>query len=146
MDIFPVEGGYRSVNICRSRKLLGNIVPTASAFSFFISKPLLHRISHRQYISSCWYPLGWNWGFSTGLENDVVEFRDYHAHAQHLEQPPGVIDTASIIEGINSWCIMRKVTITAKGLFSIWLSFCTVFFPRDVHICFGFTPIINCAV
>ena len=54
LDPFPVEGGYLSVESCRSRQLLGSL---ASPASNFFSRPWLHQIFHQQGRSSCWNSL-----------------------------------------------------------------------------------------
>ena len=58
----------------------------------------------------------------------------------------GVISTTFTIEGVTYRYIMRRITITTRGLLSIRSRFCSVFFPKDVPACFGFTPITKCTV
>ena len=56
---FPAEGGYISVEICRSRQLLGNLDSPAPAFHYFLSRPWLHQSFNLRYRSSRWNPLRW---------------------------------------------------------------------------------------
>ena len=57
-----------------------------------------------------------------------------------------LISPTLIIKGIASGYIVSSVTITARGLFLICSSFCTLFFLEDVPACFWFALIPKCAV
>ena len=63
-----------------------------------------------------------------------------------LNNSQGVIDPASIIKENTSQYTVSRFMIVARGLFLIRLSFCDVFFPKDIPTCFGFALIPNCAV
>ena len=57
-----------------------------------------------------------------------------------------VIGSTSIIEGITSQCIVRRVILKSRGLLSMRSRFCAVLFPKDVPASFGIFLIPKCCV
>ena len=84
--------------------------------------------------------------FPAGLQEDVVKSATAVPVHSALNISHIGISTIYIIEGITSQYIMRTVTTTVRGGFSIGLSFCAVFLPKDIPDCFEFSPIPKSAV
>ena len=85
-----MEGRYRSVEICRSGGLLSNLASPASAYIF--SFPVLEFIGAFICEADILVEIRLDElkRFSSGLEEDVVEFRDHSSCANNLEQLPRI--------------------------------------------------------
>ena len=81
-----MQGGYRSVEMCRSMQLLGNLASPAYASSFlFLGLDFIGFCIGNAciFIETCLDELE---DISAGLEKAVVEFRDRRSHAERIEQ------------------------------------------------------------
>ena len=80
------------------------------------------------------------------LNRTLLNSATYVTMQRVLKNSHWVIGPTSIIKGINSQYIVRRVTIIERGLFFIRLSFCAVFFLNDIPDCFKFALILKCSV
>ena len=80
---------YRSVEICRIRKLLGNLASPAPACPFFFPGLGFFGVFICEADLLVEIRLDEPESFPSGLEKDVVKFCDCRARAQRLEQLPG---------------------------------------------------------
>ena len=138
LEPFPVEDGYRSVEICRSTQLLVNLSSPDSAFRFYfraLNSSDFSCTRHIFLLKSSW--MNSNVCLLALKKMSLNSATPVHVHSI-LNRYHGLIGPIYVIEGSTYQYIVRRVRIMASGLFLIQLSFCAVFFPKDVPTCFKF--------
>ena len=141
-----MEGGCHSVEIFRSRKLLGNLSSPASASHFSFQALTSSEFSSTRQIFSLKSAWMKSKVFPLALKRMALNSATAAPIHSVLNSSHGVIRPTSIIEGSTYQYITGRVIITARGLFLIRLIFWSVFFPKDFTAWFEFAPIIKCAV
>ena len=138
LDPFPVEVGYRLVENCSIRWLLGDLAFSYSACLFFQALNS-SEFSYVKHIFSLKYSRMNPEVFPLALKKMPLNYVTSVPIHSVLNISHKVIGPTSTIEWSTSWYIVRKVIITERGLFSIQPSFCAVFFPKNFLACFEFT-------